>query len=159
MSDDHCKPTRRSSGALKRRRERLPWSGDREFRILSIDGGGIRGVFPATVLAGLEERYLDGQPLARYFDLIAGTSTGGIIALGLGAGLRAADISRMYIERGDEIFPPVGDGAHRFVQRVGQWVTRLFRYRYNRAALDALLLEALGSGSSESRSRGCGAPG
>ena len=50
----------------------------------------------------------------------------------------------MYIERGDEIFPPVGDGAHRFVQRVGQWVTRLFRYRYNRAALDALLLEALG---------------
>ena len=103
MSDDRCKPPRRSSGALKRRRERLPWSDDREFRILSIDGGGIRGVFPAVVLAGLEERYLDGQPLASYFDLIAGTSTGGIIALGLGAGLRAADVSRMYVERGGEM--------------------------------------------------------
>ena len=144
MSDDRCKPLRRSSGGLKRRRERLPWSGDREFRILSIDGGGIRGVFPATVLAGLEERYVGGQPLAGYFDLIAGTSTGGIIALGLGAGLRAADISRMYIERGDEIFPPARDGALGPVQRVGTWVTRLFRYRYNRAALDALVREALG---------------
>ena len=144
MSDDRCKPPRRSSGALKRRRERLPWSGDREFRILSIDGGGIRGVFPAVVLAGLEERYLDGQPLARYFDRIAGTSTGGIIALGLGAGLRAADISRMYVERGGEIFPPARDGVLRLVQGVGTWVTRLFRYRYDRTALDALLLEALG---------------
>ena len=54
---------------------------EREFRILSMDGGGIRGVFPASLLAGLEERYLDEQPLAQYFDLIAGTSTGGIIAL------------------------------------------------------------------------------
>ena len=144
MTEEHRKPPQRSSRALKRRRERLPWSADREFKILSIDGGGIRGVFPAVVLAGLEERYLDGQPLARYFDLIAGTSTGGIIALGLGAKLRAADISRMYVERGDEIFPPVRDGAVRFVQRVGTWITRLFRYRYNRAALDALLQEALG---------------
>ena len=144
MSDDHYTPPRRSSGALKRRREPLPWSADQEFRILSIDGGGIRGVLPAVVLAGLEERYLDGQPLARYFDLIAGTSTGGIIALGLGAGLRAADISRMYVERGGEIFPPGRDGAIRFVHRAGKWVTSLVRYRYNRAALDALLLEALG---------------
>ena len=143
MSEDQRKP-RRSSGALKRQRERLPWSGDWDFRILSIDGGGIRGVYPAVLLAGLEQRYLDGQPLARYFDLITGTSTGGIIALGLGAGLRAEDISRLYVERGDEIFPPARDGALRFVQHVGKWVTHLFRYRYDRAALDALLLEALG---------------
>ncbi|MYD87818.1 MAG: hypothetical protein F4018_15220 [Acidobacteria bacterium] len=88
---------------MKRQRERLPWSGDRDFRILSIDGGGIRGVYPAVLLAGLEQRYPDGQPLARYFDLITGTSTGGIIALGLGAGLRAEDISRLYVERGDLI--------------------------------------------------------
>ncbi|MGB0083753.1 MAG: patatin-like phospholipase family protein, partial [Rhodomicrobiaceae bacterium] len=51
-------------------------------RILSIDGGGIRGVFPAAFLARLEE-YLD-HPIGWYFDLIAGTSTGGIIAIGLG---------------------------------------------------------------------------
>jgi patatin-like phospholipase/acyl hydrolase len=48
------------------------------FRILSLDGGGIRGVFPAAFLAKLEE-HLDA-PIGSYFDLIAGTSTGGIIA-------------------------------------------------------------------------------
>ena len=74
-------PPKRSSGALRRRRVPLPWPEDREFRILSIDGGGILGIYPATFLAGLEERYLKGASIARYFDLIARTSTGGIIAL------------------------------------------------------------------------------
>src|ERR1700686_5214772 len=68
------------------RRERLHWPADKPFRILSIDGGGIKGIFPAAVLASLEEQYLGGQSIAPYFDLIVGTSTGGIIALGLGAG-------------------------------------------------------------------------
>jgi patatin-like phospholipase/acyl hydrolase len=51
------------------------------IKILSIDGGGIRGIIPAMVLAELEER--SGRPIAELFDLIAGTSTGGILALGL----------------------------------------------------------------------------
>ena len=51
-------------------------------RILSIDGGGIKGVFPAAFLADVEEK-LD-RPIVDHFDLIVGTSTGGIIALGLG---------------------------------------------------------------------------
>jgi patatin-like phospholipase/acyl hydrolase len=50
-------------------------------RILSIDGGGIRGIIPALVLAEIERR--TGRPVARLFDLVAGTSTGGIIALGV----------------------------------------------------------------------------
>ena len=50
-------------------------------KILSIDGGGIRGIIPARVLAAIEER--TGIPTAENFDLIAGTSTGGILALGL----------------------------------------------------------------------------
>jgi predicted acylesterase/phospholipase RssA len=58
------------------------------FRILSLDGGGIRGTFPAAFLARLEERL--EHPIGSYFDLIAGTLTGGIIAIGLGLGLRAA---------------------------------------------------------------------
>jgi patatin-like phospholipase/acyl hydrolase len=52
------------------------------YRVLSIDGGGIRGVLPASVLARLEE-LCGGQPVAQLFDLIVGTSTGGILALGL----------------------------------------------------------------------------
>jgi patatin-like phospholipase/acyl hydrolase len=51
------------------------------FRILSIDGGGIRGIAPALVLAALEQHL--PNPLHTYFDLVAGTSTGGIIALAL----------------------------------------------------------------------------
>ena len=48
-------------------------------RILSIDGGGIKGVVPAAFLAQLEETL--GESITHFFDLIAGTSTGGIIAL------------------------------------------------------------------------------
>jgi len=51
------------------------------WRILSIDGGGIRGIIPAIILASIEER--TGKPISALFDLIAGTSTGGILALGL----------------------------------------------------------------------------
>jgi len=51
------------------------------WRILSIDGGGIRGIIPATILAAIEER--TQKPIAELFDLIAGTSTGGILTLGL----------------------------------------------------------------------------
>ncbi len=50
-------------------------------KVLSIDGGGIRGIIPAMVLAEIERR--TGERIAEMFDLIAGTSTGGILALGL----------------------------------------------------------------------------
>jgi patatin-like phospholipase/acyl hydrolase len=75
-------------------------------KILAIDGGGIKGAFPAAFLARLEERL--NQPIGRYFDLIAGTSTGGIIALWLGAGGRAADILSFYESHGPEVFRAAG---------------------------------------------------
>jgi uncharacterized protein len=71
-------------------------------RILAIDGGGIKGVFPASFLATVEEAI--GDHVANYFDLIAGTSTGGIIALGLGLGLSAKDILDFYESSGPAIF-------------------------------------------------------
>jgi patatin-like phospholipase/acyl hydrolase len=72
------------------------------FQILSLDGGGLRGVFSAAILAAIEEDL--GVRLADHFDLIAGTSTGGIIALGLGLGLRPADILAFYTDHGPRIF-------------------------------------------------------
>jgi hypothetical protein len=100
-------------------------------------------------LAGLEDRYLDGSSVAGYFDLITGTSTGGVIALGLGAGLRAAQLRDLYSERGKEIFPPAG--------RLGRWgrqVASFFRYRYDRSALMSALSDHLGDrtlGQSQNR--------
>ena len=71
-------------------------------RILAIDGGGIKGVFPASFLATIEDTI--GDNVANYFDLIVGTSTGGIIALGLGLGLSATEILAFYEKFGPRIF-------------------------------------------------------
>jgi len=71
-------------------------------KILSIDGGGIRGLIPALVLAAFETR--TGQSVAKHFDFIAGTSTGGIVALGLAAGIPAMCLAEFYQERGPAIF-------------------------------------------------------
>ncbi|MEV0827997.1 CBASS cGAMP-activated phospholipase [Nonomuraea rubra] len=72
------------------------------FQILSLDGGGFRGMYTAAVLARLEED-LDTR-IVDHFDLIAGTSTGGIIALGLGLGVPTKEIVRFYVEHGPRIF-------------------------------------------------------
>jgi patatin-like phospholipase/acyl hydrolase len=141
----------RSAGAIPQRRVPQAWPKDGRFRILSIDGGGIRGVFPAAVLAGLERRYTGGSSIASYFDLATGTSTGGILALGLGAEYAARDLFELYAVRGGEIFPPRG--------RVGTWLRdkrQYARYAYDRLALQRLLTEKLGSRLfGESRLRLC----
>lgn len=75
-----------------------------QFKILSIDGGGIKGAFPASFLAEIENA-LGLQSVAQCFDLIAGTSAGGILALGLGLGLSAREMARFFVELGPGIFP------------------------------------------------------
>lgn len=117
----------------------MPWPEDQDFRILSIDGGGMRGLFPAAFLAGLEERCLNGQSIADYFDLIVGTSTGGIIALGLGAGLSASDMRDLYVARGNEIFPP-----RRGLSKIFHSVGRTLMHGYEGEALGRVLHEYLG---------------
>ncbi|AID35013.1 MULTISPECIES: CBASS cGAMP-activated phospholipase [Mesorhizobium] len=75
-------------------------------RILCIDGGGIMGTQPASFLATLEEDI--GRPIGEYFDLIAGTSTGGILAIGLALGLPAKRLLDLYVHRGPHIFGQAG---------------------------------------------------
>lgn len=72
------------------------------YRILSIDGGGMRGLIPATILAAIERRA--GKPVAQLFDLVAGTSTGGIIAAAIAAGIPMDRVRQLYREQGLEIF-------------------------------------------------------
>lgn len=75
-------------------------------KVLCIDGGGIKGVFPTSFLATVEDSL--GTPVAEYFDLIVGTSTGGIIALGLGLGMSAQEICDLYVKMGPEVFASRG---------------------------------------------------
>ena len=84
------------------------------FRILSIDGGGIRGIYPAHILCCIEERLKIN--LYESFDMIAGTSTGSIIAAGVATGVAATDIVDMYREHGAGIFKKKA-----FCWPVGKW--------------------------------------
>lgn len=127
---DHTVP-RRSDGTKQTQRIAQHWPADKPFRILSIDGGGILGLLPTLVLAEIEKRYLDGDPIGQHFDIIAGTSTGGIIALGLGQGMSAQEVSKVYIERGTRILPQ-GNRLARWLRRLRQ----LSMYGYDRTALE-----------------------
>ncbi len=73
--------------------------------ILSVDGGGMRGMIPIAMLAELEQ--MTGKPCQQLFDMVGGTSTGAIIAAGLGIGLTANDLlEQVYRDRLPNAFPP-----------------------------------------------------
>src|SRR6478609_1690555 len=105
-----------------------------KFRILSLDGGGIRGAFSASFLAELERKV--GHPIGQYFDLIVGTSTGGIIATALALGESAERIERMYRDRGREIFTR----QPRDPSAAGGWLLRLLAKIF-RSAIDKRLVQ------------------
>ena len=92
------------------------------FQILALSGGGYRGLFTSTVLARLEQQAQ--RPIGDCFDLIAGTSIGGVIALGLDLGKSAESSKKMFLEHGEEIFtrgePPRGRVA-KLRARWAQW--------------------------------------
>jgi len=106
--------------------------GDR-FQILSLDGGGIKGLFSAAVLAAVEKDL--GVRVSDNFDLIAGTSTGGIIAIGLGMGMTPHEIVEFYLREGPNIFPRRGAFGP-----FSQWM----RPKFSAEPLIAALKSALG---------------
>lgn len=113
------------------------------FRILTLDGGGIRGVFSAAVLAEWS-KMLAGQDVevAPHFDLIAGTSTGAILALALGLRLPPDNILELYRDTGPGIF--------RKPRPWGGWFSPKYQGNVLRAALSEAFGEATLS-NSESR--------
>jgi patatin-like phospholipase/acyl hydrolase len=73
-----------------------------DFQLLSLSGGGFRGLYTAQILALLERQ--TGQPIGRNFDLIAGTSVGGILALAVALEIPMARIVNLFEKKGSEIF-------------------------------------------------------
>ncbi|MBV6631985.1 MAG: patatin-like phospholipase family protein [Alphaproteobacteria bacterium] len=111
------------------------------YTVLSIDGGGIRGILPLLVLAEIEKRL--GRPISDAIDLAAGTSTGGIIAAGLTAPhpvrqdqprFKAMDLVGFYLNDGPEIFE----------KGVFSRLRSLFRPKYSSAPLEASLRRFFG---------------
>lgn len=98
------------------------------FQILSLIGGGIRGAFIVSYLRELERRL--GRPIAESFDLIAGTSTGGIIAAGLALGISTDELYEFYENHGEKIFAPrepyKASGMMRLVFPIAN---RIFRWK------------------------------
>ena len=107
------------------------------FRILSLDGGGIKGAFSASVLAALEET--TGKRCVEHFDLITGTSTGGIIAIGLGLGKSATEIVEFYRQHGPTIFPGTS-----LVERVSGGWRQLFGPKHSHDVLREAVTQVLG---------------
>lgn len=111
-------------------------------RILSIDGGGLLCTFPASFLAAIEEKA--GKPLGQCFDLIAGTSGGGIIALGLGLGLPAQEILDLFVHQGPTIFGQGSGAVADFAMQATRGLRRIARPKYGSEALREALIDTLG---------------
>lgn len=106
-------------------------------RVLSIDGGGIRGIIPALVLAEIESQ--SGRPISELFDLIVGTSTGGILALGLTMpdqssivkpAYTAKQLVKFYELKGQIIFPSLGGSKN---------IRWIFRPKYSEEGIEQVL--------------------
>ncbi len=105
------------------------------LQVLALNGGGLRGIFTAATLAAWEEDF--ETSVADHFDLIVGTSTGGIIALALGLGMSPTDVLSIYLDKGERIFPRAGRARHGLLRR-------LLRPRYDAGELRAVLQDRFG---------------
>ena len=112
-------------------RETIPRG--RLFRILALDGGGLRGTFTAAVLAKWDDMIKSGggNDLIKHFDLVAGTSTGAILAIGLALGLKPLDILDFYKKQGPKIFPKNRGLRH--------WLTSKYKSQTLRSTLHSIL--------------------
>lgn len=90
---------------------------EKVFKILTIDGGGIKGLYSSTILEHFEEKF--SCNISDYFDMICGTSTGGLIALALSLRISAREISKIYTDHGSKIFPQKPKAIANYKQILG----------------------------------------
>lgn len=102
----------------------------RRYRILSLDGGGVKGAYTSSVLHTLE--IVTGKAITEHFDLITGTSTGGIIAIAIGLGVPLHEIVDLYVRNGPVIFPipPIG-----WRGKIASWCRQVKGPKYCRSKL------------------------
>ncbi|TIW23626.1 MAG: patatin [Mesorhizobium sp.] len=112
------------------------------FNILSLSGGGYRGLFTIEVLARLERQA--GKPIGQCFDLIAGTSIGGIIAIGLAMDKTAKEIRETFLEQGAAIFPKGEPAAGWIARKVAQYKFYTGGPKYDGNALRATIEKIVG---------------
>lgn len=109
-----------------------------DFKILSLDGGGIKGLYAAKLLAQIEKK--TGKPIGEYFDMLCGTSTGGLLALGITRGIPCEQIARFYEEHGPLIFP-----YESWIMRKWRWISQVYLgTKYNNKKLKIALKELFG---------------
>ncbi|KAL9456591.1 hypothetical protein AB3S75_005755 [Citrus x aurantiifolia] len=125
----------------------------KKITVLSIDGGGVKGIIPGTILAFLESRLqdLDGPNarIADYFDIVAGTSTGGLIDTMLTAPNKdgrpmyaAKDINNFYFEHCPKIFPRLSRGGNfprSIISSLSKWVRPMYDGKYIRSLTKEIL--------------------
>ncbi|TND09052.1 MAG: patatin [Bacteroidetes bacterium] len=109
------------------------------FLILSLDGGGLRGIVPTMILMQIEQ--ITGKKIQDMFQLMAGTSTGGLIALGLSIGKTPAQLKDIYVQNGKKIFPATGGGITGLLHKAEQ----LFEPKYSPAGLQSVLDQYFGN--------------
>lgn len=109
----------------------------KKVKILSIDGGGYLGLATASLIAELERHF--GKYFHESFDLFAGTSTGGLIALGLASGKTGDELRRLYEAHGRSLFP-----AQNWLTRRWRWLQQFFLSKYSNKALRELLVQTFG---------------
>ncbi|WP_392447034.1 CBASS cGAMP-activated phospholipase [Capnocytophaga canis] len=115
------------------------------FKILSIDGGGIKGLYSAKILERFEKKF--NCKTSDCFDMICGTSTGGLIALALTSYISAEDICKFYEEKGEKIFPQskkfpislLGMKSRRDIKQI------FWKGKYSNKGLKAALEEIFGN--------------
>lgn len=106
------------------------------FKILSIDGGGIRGIYSAFILYRIEEEF--NIHLHNYFDLIAGTSTGAIIAAAIACNIPIKEVTQLYQTRSAEIF------AKKPCWKLTKFLSKFFYSKFDSKNLEKILSEKFG---------------